>query len=111
MCCTEKVDQGAATNMDNAVQDDIWEWAKNTFPRSKTENHLNHLLTEVEELREDPKDILEYADCFIILLHVARQHGITVDLIQDAVKIKMEINKRRTWSEPDETGRITHIET
>ena len=38
-------------------------------------------------------------------------NGITVDLIQDAVKIKMEINKRRTWSEPDETGRITHIET
>lgn len=96
--------------MDNAVQDDIWEWAKKTFPKSKTENHLNHLLTEIEELKQDPKDILEYADCFIILLHVARQHGISVDILRDAIKIKMDINKKRNWTKPDKDGAQHHIE-
>ena len=110
MFCTEKVDQGAATNMDNKVQNDIWEWAKNTFPRSKTENHLNHLLKEVQELKEDSRDILEYADCLIILLHVARSNGITVDMLNDAVKIKMDINKKRNWTEPDKDGAQHHIE-
>tara|TARA_R110000744_G_scaffold159562_1_gene275680 strand:+ start:219 stop:521 length:303 start_codon:yes stop_codon:yes gene_type:complete len=96
--------------MNNKVQDDIWEWAKNTFPNSKTDNHLNHLLKEIEELRADPKDLLEYADCFIILLHVAKQNGVTVDLIQDAVKIKMDINKKRNWTQPDKDGAQHHIE-
>jgi len=95
--------------MDNKTQTDIWEWATNTFPHGDTQGHLNHLLTEVQELKEDPKDILEYADCMIILLHVARTNGITVDMLADAVKIKLGINRKRKWTPPDENGAQRHV--
>lgn len=59
---------------------------------------LEHLRREVDEVMAEPKDRMEYADCFLLLLDAYNRAelGDLFDLINDA-NVKLEINKNRTW--------------
>lgn len=59
---------------------------------------LEHLRREVGEVMAEPKDRMEYADCFLLLLDAYNRAelGDLFDLINDA-NTKLEINKNRTW--------------
>ncbi len=59
---------------------------------------LEHLKQEVQEVILEPKDRMEYADCFLLLLDAYHRSelGDLFDLIEDA-KTKLKINKNRTW--------------
>lgn len=70
---------------------------------------LCHLAKEVDELREAPADIMEYADCLTLLLDAARRAGIDGDDILRASYRKLEINKRRQWGAPDANGVVEHV--
>ena len=69
---------------------------------------------EVKELKDDlitqnPNRRLEYADCFLLLFGSAYADGMSYQDIQDAIKEKLEICKKRKWGQPDENGVVNHI--
>ena len=71
---------------------------------------LHHLKKEVDELIESG-DIMEYADCVLLLLDSFNKkypYFHTDYLLENCVK-KIEINKTREWGKPDKNGIISHI--
>lgn len=114
-------------------QDEVGEWGNETFKHDDfslyslwhhLEKEVKELaqaiadfkvpaLNNIERLPEKPKQLDrtrindELADCFILLLDMA--HVINTDILDEARK-KLEINRQRTWGEPDEHGVIEHVE-
>lgn len=90
----------------DALSDDIWEWARVTFPRSTAESWSRHLLKEAHELAAEPTSGEEMADVFHLLVSAARVAG--VDLVAEVAR-KFAINRTRTWGQPDALGVVEHI--
>jgi hypothetical protein len=63
-----------------------------------------HLAREAEELRNDPADVREMADVFLLLSHISDGY----DLVA-AAREKLEENKRRSWGQPDAEGVVEHV--
>ena len=92
------------------LQDELGQWADKTFGPRTPISLLHHLKEEVIELMETPHDESEWADCLTLLIDSYRlQTGKTTDHLLDACFEKLEINKNRTWQEPDENGVCRHI--
>lgn len=70
---------------------------------------LAHLVKELGELIDDPYDVMEYADCFMLLLDAARVSGYTADVVLAAAWVKLEVNKKREWGPPNEDGSVEHV--
>lgn len=105
---------------------EITHWQSKTFPDANTASKLAHLDDEVTELREaveklklcrdsaevelQLKDIeSKFADCFLLLYGAAAKWGLSMKHIETIIKQKFEVNKNRTWGEPDERGVVNHI--
>ncbi len=86
-------------------------WADSVFgDRTGNSGGLTmHLIEEVVELHENPKDLLEYADCIMLIIDKARIEGFTMFDIEDACEKKLKINIKRKWGKVDENGLIKHI--
>lgn len=89
-----------------AFQREVSEWAQSTFPHQTPASKMAHLVDEVNELKDDPTDGEEMADCFILLLNLAHMHG--YDLMEQAQR-KMVKNRAREWGKPDARGVCHHI--
>ena len=73
-------------------------WARATFPDETVNEKLIHLRKEVEEVRTDPTDIMEYADCAMLLLHSLKLSGFTVHQLTVAMEEKfIRVQKIKTW--------------
>ena len=90
------------------LQDDIGIFTEKTFPDATPRSKALHMAEEAIEAANDPQDILEWADCMILLLDAARKAGYSTSDIYDGVLRKMEINKTRTWGPKDREGVIRH---
>ncbi len=94
------------------LQDDIAAFTDRTFGHQETPvPKLHHLREEVGELIEEPTDHLEWADCMILLIDAAAKGGYSMDDLYGFIQEKMDINKARTWGEPDENGVMRHVKT
>ncbi|MEW6156768.1 MAG: dATP/dGTP pyrophosphohydrolase domain-containing protein [Verrucomicrobiota bacterium] len=91
------------------LQQEIGAWSEMTFDDETPLPKLHHLRQEVAELIAAPYDKTEYADCLILLIDAARKAGISAEELIRAADEKMEINRRRTWSEPDQNGVVHHL--
>jgi hypothetical protein len=91
------------------LQDDIGVFTDKTFGESTPRSKALHLAEEAHEVAEDPSDIIEWADCTILLLDGLRKAGFTTQDLYDAVLRKMEINKNRKWGEKDADGVVRHV--
>lgn len=91
------------------LQDDIGVFTDKTFGNSTPRAKALHLAEEAHEVAEDPSDIIEWADCTILLLDGLRKAGFTTDDLYQAVLKKMEINKARKWEKPDGEGVVRHV--
>lgn len=91
------------------LQDDIGVFTDKTFGDSTPRAKALHLAEEAQEVAEDPADIIEWADCTILLLDGLRKAGFTTDDLYQAVLKKMEINKARKWEKPDDDGVVRHV--
>lgn len=89
------------------IQHRISQWAEKTFPNQPTSAKIDHLADEIQEVRENPNDGEELADCAILLFNLAGRAG--VDLMMEVEK-KFAKNRKRTWGVPDERGVVKHIE-
>ena len=83
-------------------------WAEQTFPNEGVTGKLAHLKEEIEELLDDPTNLDEWADCFLLLFDAARKQGIEYDDIAAAMRAKFERNKLRRWVE-DMPGIYHHV--
>lgn len=91
------------------MQDDIGVFTDKTFGDSTPQSKAHHLAEEAMEAAADPSDIIEWADCTILLLDAVRKAGFTTDDLYAAVQRKMEINKSRKWGDKDENGVVRHV--
>lgn len=94
--------------------DAVVKWQKETFPLATPLSKIEHLLQEIQELKEDiinnnPKKRLEYADCFLLLFGAAHADGFEYNDIDDFSIEKLEINRARKWGKPDSNGVVNHI--
>lgn len=89
------------------LQKEVHAWAAATFESQSVSSKLTHLQKELDELKENPHDRHEMADCLILLLGVAELQGI--DLFE-ATREKFEIVKKRKWAAPDADGVCRHID-
>ena len=92
------------------LQDDIGEFTTKTFKNASARSKALHLSEEAIEAADDPADIIEWADCMILLLDGARHAGFSTEDLYHAVLQKMEINKKRKWGSADAEGVVRHIE-
>ncbi|MDD9900506.1 MAG: DUF550 domain-containing protein [Alphaproteobacteria bacterium] len=90
------------------MQEEIGVFTDKTFGTSTPRAKALHLAEEAQEAADDPADIIEWADCIILLLDGVRKAGYTTDDLYDAVQRKMEINKNRTWGKADKDGVVRH---
>lgn len=88
------------------IQESVHAWANRQFPRREPSIAWMKLFEELGEVIRDPTDALEWADVFIVLFDLARIYGVR-DLEQ-AIKDKMAINEKRTWS-TSRTGVMVHV--
>ena len=89
-------------------------WQKETFAQATPLSKIEHLLQEIQELKEDiinnnPNRRLEYADCFFLLFGCAAADGMNYDSIVSAIDEKFEINRNRKWGKPDANGVVNHL--
>jgi|JRYD01.1.fsa_nt_gb hypothetical protein len=92
-----------------ALQDDIGAFTDKTFGQSTPQAKAHHLAEEAMEAAADPQDILEWADCTILLFDAVRKAGFTTEDLYQGVLRKMEINKNRKWGEKDANGVVRHV--
>lgn len=117
------------------LQDDIKKWSDEAFGIYRTGTPIvYHLKKEIDELINALDDLhqgvyandvtvgamqvvnkrhqilMESVDCFTLLLDVLAHEQFDVNQLIEASYIKLEINKKRKWGEPNENGVVEHIE-
>ena len=92
------------------LQDDIGVFTDTVFSGGTARAKALHLAEEAKEAAADPADIIEWADCMILLLDGARKAGFTTHDLYQAVLRKMDINYKRKWGAPDADGVVRHVE-
>ena len=94
----------------NEIQKNLGKWADSVFGKKRSPiGALYHLQEEAFEAMDEPYDIMEYADCMMLIIDATRNAGFTADELMEAVNKKLRINQRRKWGRPDKNGVINHI--
>jgi hypothetical protein len=91
---------------------DIAEWSQKTFGNDDErgpKGPLNHLRKECLEAIADPTDIMEFADCLILLDDAARRAGFTNEQLHKAALVKVQINRSRTYLKPTGDDISEHV--
>lgn len=104
----QRKDQRMYSSWDD-LQEKIAKWSSETFGDKQGDPSIifPKLLEEIEELKENTNDIIEFADCIMILLDIAYIKGISASEIYKAMEKKYLINCSRTWHE-EQDGIIKH---
>lgn len=95
---------GVPNSLDDLREESI-AFANRTFGsgRERRPSIIEHLKDELIELGDEPNDVEEMADVFLLLAHLSDG----VDLA-GAVRAKLTKNLNRTWGKPDERGVVRH---
>lgn len=88
---------------------EVGEWAVATFTQATPESWCKHLQKEVSELAAKPSDLEEIADCMILLAGLVHKQSYTPEDLRQAIREKLEINKKRVWGQPDKDGVVEHV--
>lgn len=89
------------------------EFSQKTFgPNWSIESCLSHITKEVEEIREAPDDLSEWADVILLAFGGALRRNFTPQQILDAIRDKHELNENRNWPDwrTQEPGQSIHHE-
>lgn len=70
---------------------------------------LRHLELEAAECIQSPTDIMEYADCFLLILDASRRAGFHYTDLLRAAEQKLEICKSRAWPRPNGDFPVEHV--
>lgn len=86
-------------------------WSMRTFGEgSRSEGICKHIEKELEEIRQDPESLYEWADVVILALDGAWRAGYTPEEIEIALYNKQQKNFSRKWPESSKEDQPTeHI--
>lgn len=84
-------------------------WAARTFPAGTVASAMEHLRRETMEATEHPEDIVEFADCLILLLRACSLAGHRFSAVFAAARKKQLVNEEREWGQPDAQGVVEHV--
>jgi hypothetical protein len=87
-------------------------WSKQAFGEGEnTVGLCRHITKELEEIKQNPDDVVEYADVLILLLDMLWRNGHTAEEFVTALKQKQQINFQRKWhTENFQTGQpVEHV--
>lgn len=101
------IEEEAATIDD--FQDKTYAWSTETFPSASVKSRLAHMESEVREILDDPSDITEWADAFLLFMDAGKCAGHKASEIITAARAKHTINKARKWGNPNKHGFVEHI--
>lgn len=90
------------------------EWSQATFGSDAKRGPigpLRHLAKEAQEAAEKPGDIVEYADCLLLVLDASRRAGFKPMELLRATYAKLQVNKRRQWPTAPSDEPVEHIPT
>lgn len=90
-------------NLDE-LQQVYGKWSEVTFPKNDLRSWCNHIRDEVDEL-EEGNDPLEAADIVLMLLDHAARNNYS---LMDAIKVKFDMLRSRTWKPQNELGIVKH---
>lgn len=94
------------------LQNRVWTWCEKKFgDKSSLEGRIEHLIEEVEDLKDNPYNISSQADIYILMMAISKETGFSMDEISVAVEAKQTINETREWGDPDAKGIIRHIKS
>lgn len=93
------------------------QWSQATFGEDSVRGPmgaLKHLEKEAAEAQRaldiGPDNTLEeMADCFLLLLDANRRAGFKIGDLIEAAKVKMVVNKQRTWPKPTSDEPVEHV--
>lgn len=89
------------------------EWSQKTFGTDQERGPigpLKHLAKEVKESLEKPSEVMEYADCLILVFDAARRAGFDREALRVAVNQKLKINLARKWPKPTSSDEpVEHV--
>ena len=102
-----------AYGIDNDTTAELLGWIEDTFGEHPTtvDDVLNHLHEEVEEIRADPKDIMEYVDVYFLLAELMDRAGFTNEDLNVAAIMKLAQLKNRNYQYDKETARYVRQTT
>ena len=84
-------------------------FSKKTFGKDYPLDALfKHLKKELDEVLENPNDLEEWSDCFLIFLDSMWRNKISTEVILNEAKKKLIKNQKRKWNKPDKDGIIHH---
>jgi len=87
-------------------------WSNETFGSVNKRGPIGpikHLKLEVEELLNEPFDLMEYADCLLLIIDASRRAGYSFEMLARAANEKLQINKMRHYPKPNGDEPSLHI--
>ena len=91
------------------LQDRVILFQRRNFPDQTLAAKLEHLRREVVELQDNPRDLSEWADVFILILGSANKAGLAAPELIALAHEKMAINENRKWGPADKHGVHHHL--
>lgn len=96
-------------NIFNYIMDHM-NWSRKTFGLGqRTEGICRHIESELQEIREDPKDAAEWIDIIILAIDGAWRAGLSPGEIVQELWRKQKINFERDWPQVPEDTPSFHI--
>lgn len=84
-------------------------WSMETFgDGARTEGLCKHIAKELDEIRKEPNDIMEWADVIILACDGAWRAGYSAKEICLALQQKQQINQERQWVRTPENEPTEH---
>ena len=87
-------------------------WSQETFGKDDERDcigPLEHLKKEIEEVKQNPADITEWADMFLLYLDGLRRAGIGFPMLLEVARRKHEHNKTRKWNKAENGKPSEHV--
>lgn len=87
-------------------------WSQETFGSDDERDcfgPLEHLKKEIEEVKQNPADITEWADMFLLYLDGLRRAGIGFPMMLEVARRKHEHNKTRKWNKAENGKPSEHV--
>jgi hypothetical protein len=77
-------------------------WSKETFGEGfRTGGLITHIKSELDEIKEDPNNVVEWIDVIILAIDGAWRAGYSPEEICDALEKKQIKNFHRKWPKPE----------
>lgn len=95
-----------------SLANDQSEWSQRTFGTDREHGPigaLKHLALEAQECIESPNDVMEYADCLLLIIDASRRAGFTYLQLFQAGRDKLEVCQKRVYPKPNGDEPSMHI--